>query len=215
MTDKALENAKNKRKQLLDRKRQVVAELHEIDHSINEIDQFMKAWHKFAEEAANWLVDKSEHEANKSEHSDTVKSKATGNSRKEEVADAARKFIEDRGEPIMRDELYDLLTAEGLTIKGKDPKMVLSTMLWRMRHRVIRLKSGGYWLAEVPNDKYGYTPVPAAVQEEVTDLLFKLKDAEEHYHEGDAPLFSDAEYNQITRRLRDLMDKYPYVETLV
>lgn len=49
-------------------------------------------------------------------------------------------------------------TNRGLVINGKDPQMVLSTMLWRKRDQVARVNGGGYWLAEVPNEAAGYDP---------------------------------------------------------
>lgn len=73
-----------------------------------------------------------------------------GNSTKEEVAAAARTLIEARGKPIPRAVLYHALIDQGLKIQGKDPEMVLGTMLWRMKDHIVRLKTGGYWLAERP-----------------------------------------------------------------
>jgi hypothetical protein len=80
------------------------------------------------------------------------------NSKKEEVADAAYEIIRERGEPVSRSDLYKELIARGLRIEGSDPEMVLSTMLWRMKDRVVRLKSGGYWLADEKNEAAGYDP---------------------------------------------------------
>lgn len=84
--------------------------------------------------------------------------KATGNSKKEEVAEAARAIIEARGEPVSRADLFKEIVSQGYTIKGTDPEMVLSTMLWRMHDRVTRLKSGGYWLTDKPSPDGSYTP---------------------------------------------------------
>jgi hypothetical protein len=47
----------------------------------------------------------------------------------------------------------------GIVISSEtDPEMVLSTMLWRMRDRIARLKTGGYWLAEKAYPEAAYDP---------------------------------------------------------
>lgn len=162
MPDRAVENAKAMKDQLLARKRRLLAELQDIDDQIGRIDAFVKDWHLFAESDPESAVDKlADVNANKAATSQPVKRKATGNSRKEDVAAAARYVILERGVPIMRDELYDLLTAQGMVIQGKDPQMVLSTMLWRMRDQIARVKGGGYWPADIPNQEAGYDPATA------------------------------------------------------
>lgn len=162
MSDRALANAEAKRNQLVDRKRQLLVELTDIDEQVGQIDRFIKAWHAFAEDEPQKAVENlSDSGANKTATSEPVNRKATGNSRKEDVAATARRVILERGAPITRDDLYDLLTAEGLVIQGKDPQMVLSTMLWRMRDQIARVKGGGYWPADIPNEEIGYDPATA------------------------------------------------------
>lgn len=64
-----------------------------------------------------------------------------------------------RGEPIKRDELYDLLIAQGYVIEGKNPQMILSTMLWRVKNSgLIRLNGGGYWIKEQRYEPANYFP---------------------------------------------------------
>ncbi|MHC9235977.1 hypothetical protein ACX9MO_10040 [Pseudooceanicola sp. 502str34] len=70
------------------------------------------------------------------------------NPKKEDVAAATVSIIRERGVPVMRDELFDALSERGIHIYGKNPQMVLSTMLWRQPKVVARLKRGGYWPAE-------------------------------------------------------------------
>ncbi|MER9063943.1 hypothetical protein [Mesorhizobium sp. M0698] len=76
----------------------------------------------------------------------------------DELAERGRAIIRERNEPVSRTDLFKALTERGLTIAGTDPEMVLSTMLWRTRDRVARVKGGGYWLADVPNEAAGYFP---------------------------------------------------------
>lgn len=162
MSDRALANAEAKRNQLVERKRALLIELTDIDEQVGQIDRFIKAWHAFAEDEPQKAVENlSDSGANKTATSEPVNKKVTGNSRKEDVAAAAREVILERGAPIMRDELFDLLMERGLVIQGKNPQMVLSTMLWRMREQIARVKGGGYWPADIPNAEVGYDPETA------------------------------------------------------
>lgn len=87
------------------------------------------------------------------------KLKTKSNSDKKDVADGAYKLVKMRGEPIKRDELYDLLIAQGYVIEGRNPQMVLSTMLWRVKDSgLIRLNGGGYWIKEQRYEPAGYFP---------------------------------------------------------
>lgn len=87
-----------------------------------------------------------------------IKAKTKSNSDKREVAAGAYKLVKMRGKPIKRDELYDLLIAQGYVIEGKNPQMILSTMLWRVKDSgLIRLNGGGYWIKDqryAPADYY-------------------------------------------------------------
>lgn len=159
MTDKALQNAKNKRNQLSERRRTLHEELANLDQEIGEIDRFIRTWHAFAEDDTQGLgTSPATTGGNKSGHSDT-KPKATKNTKKEIVAAVTKEVILQNGEPIMRDELYRILIERGLVIEGKDPQMVLSTMLWRMADVIARLPTGGYWPADTPNEQIGFDPI--------------------------------------------------------
>lgn len=167
MPDAALKNAKAQRKQLVDERLALHDRLTALDTQIGKIDNFIKDWHAFAEGEAVSAVDNSESpEQNKQAPSPK---KVTGNSPKEEVAKAAREIILERGSAIKRDELYDLLTSRGLVIQGKDPQMVLSTMLWRMKDEIVRVKGGGYWVADVSNPELEYDPHPVTMFENMSN----------------------------------------------
>ncbi len=159
MEDDVLQKAKMKKNQLLERKKRLVSELAGIERTINEIVRFESMWNALLSDDGELPVENIfPDERNESTTSVSTPRKTTGNSRKEEVAAVARKIILERGEPIMRDELYGLLTGQGLTIKGRDPYMVLSTMLWRMSNEIVRIEGGGYWPAGVKNEDIGYDP---------------------------------------------------------
>lgn len=88
-----------------------------------------------------------------------IKTKTKSNSDKREVAARAYKLVKMCGEPIKRDELYDLLVAQGYIIEGKNPQMILSTMLWRVKDSgLTRLKGGGYWIKDQRHEPVNYIP---------------------------------------------------------
>ena len=64
---------------------------------------------------------------------------------REVVVDMCLEIIREEGNPMSRRELFAALAARGVVIQGKDPDMVLSTMLWRSKNRIIRLVPFGYW----------------------------------------------------------------------
>ncbi|TAV50394.1 hypothetical protein ELI30_19785 [Rhizobium leguminosarum] len=50
---------------------------------------------------------------------------------KRDVAAQVAAMLMDSDKPLSRREIYENLKAAGIEIRGKDPEMVLSTMLWR------------------------------------------------------------------------------------
>lgn len=161
MSDKALNNAKRLRDELLGRKKALQQELTSVDAHLERIGAFISDWHAYATgDAAEILIPVNVGEKNKKPASRRAAKRATGNSPKEAVTEAALEIIRERGEPVGRSELYTLLTDRGFKIEGRDPEMILSTMLWRMKHRIARLKSGGYWPAGEANEAAGYEPEP-------------------------------------------------------
>lgn len=77
---------------------------------------------------------------------------------REEVVNHTLEIIRDRNEPQSRKQLFDELASLGLIIRGKDPEMVLSTMLWRSQDRIVRLPNFGYWPANEQYSPAGYFP---------------------------------------------------------
>ncbi|MES0059525.1 hypothetical protein NKJ86_04915 [Mesorhizobium sp. M0025] len=146
MTDIALSNAETERKQLLERKKALLTELNTIDDRLGQIVRFVSSWYNFAGVAPPEPVDNAADSAeNKRAPIHTPSAKRPKNSSKESVANLSLEIIRERQAPVSRSDLYKELTARGLVIEGKDNEMVLSTMLWRMDARIVRLKTGGYW----------------------------------------------------------------------
>jgi len=166
MTDRALDNAIARRDGLAALINSAQQQIDEWRRELRRAESFIAEWHAFAEREEPPHHEDFEHpvpEAPPSRSEDdygAVRKRTTGNSKKEEVASAARAFIEETGAPVSRDDLFKQMIAEGLTIEGTDPIMVMTTMLWRMRDKaaIVRLKNGGYWLKERPYEPAGYYP---------------------------------------------------------
>lgn len=90
------------------------------------------------------------------EKSEDTKSKRPQNPNRELVAATVADLIRERGHPLSRRELFELLSQRGVIIQGKDPEMVLSTMLWRSRDQIVRLPKFGYWLKHEDYSDAGY-----------------------------------------------------------
>ena len=66
------------------------------------------------------------------------------------VIDAVCAILAEAGRPLGTAELYDRLLARDIEIRGRNPDVVLTTMLWRSRDRLRRLDKLGYWPADLP-----------------------------------------------------------------
>lgn len=161
MADQALSNAQLMRKSLIEKRNSLQAQILELDREIGRVDKFIKEWHLFSDisvqDGDHVLVIESKLSGNKTD-TESDSAPRVRNSSKEEVAAAAREIIRDNGKPMSREELFGRLTEKGLVIQGKNPEMVLSTMLWRMRDTIVRLPKDGYWLREEPYPSAVYYP---------------------------------------------------------
>ena len=172
MSDIALTNARARRDEIASRINKLQQQVGELRDELGRVDAFIADWHSFA----GVPVDGGEQDRNEIAvdasgplPSEGKRPRATGNPRKEDVADMARALIRLRGEPVSRDAIFADLEARGIYLKGADPKMVLSTMLWRCKDRVVRVKTPKghrYWLAEAPNAAIGYDPNPPETEAE-------------------------------------------------
>lgn len=77
---------------------------------------------------------------------------------RERVVEMCLQIIQEEGHPMGRRGLFDALVERGVVIQGKDPEMVLSTMLWRSKDRIVRLPNYGYWPAGAPHEDARYWP---------------------------------------------------------
>ena len=214
MSDKALDNAMARRDSLAASINRAQQQIDGWRKELAKVDEFIAAWHAFAGDAesqspavspvgalATTAVGSVAHavgvaggvtqvySARVFVGTESKPKRPRHNSRKEEVAEAARAVIQERGEPMPRTDLFRALRERGLVIDGTDPEMVLSTMLWRMRERVARVKGGGYWLAEVPNPEFGYDPTDP--QSEIESALTTPLDEARRLSESDKAALKD------------------------
>lgn len=66
------------------------------------------------------------------------------------VVDAVCEILAAARRPLQVAELYDQLLARDIEIQGRKPEVVLTTMLWRSRDRLLRFDKVGYWPADLP-----------------------------------------------------------------
>lgn len=152
MADAALENA-------LARREAISAEIREIGRQVNglveamqrrrseldELDAFIRMWHHLAGQKPPAGTEQTE-----SPEPKKVKRERPTNPDRRDVAAKCVEYIRAAERPLMRSELFQKLKDDGIVIQGKDPEMVLSTMLWRSKDLIRRLKGGGYWPVNLP-----------------------------------------------------------------
>jgi hypothetical protein len=149
MADAALENAMARRRYLHDRTNEIVQEINGLmeAHSktrdeLMEVEAFIRMYHQMAGTKAPDVEEQKVVEA-----VGVTKRVRPANPPREDVAKACVKYIREAGRPLGRHELFETLASNGIEIRGKDPEMVLSTMLWRSKNIIRRLPEGGYWPA--------------------------------------------------------------------
>ncbi len=151
MSDKALENAVAIRDELMEKIANAEIQIKEWRAQAQRAERFIADWEEFSgQQAPQTAVSES---AAVSVESARVKPR---NPKKEDVADAALKIIRERGEPMSRDDLFDALQSDGVVLQGKNPPVILQTMLWRMQDRIVHLKGHGYWPREDAYMAAGY-----------------------------------------------------------
>lgn len=151
--DRAIVNAIARRDELGARLRDLSTEMQEIQREIASADKFINDYRKYADlspaEEADLFGDLPDV---------PPPSHSGSNPRKEDLAPFIRDLIEQRNKPLTRNTIFSALESENIHLKGKDPKMILSTMLWRMQDQFVRLQGHGYWLTDRPYEPAAYVP---------------------------------------------------------
>ena len=167
MSDAAIMNARAHQDALASRINTLQQELDGLRSELRDVKVFIAQWYRFAGEEDETANVKTEHTQNANftqpvDNEDKAKRAKRTNPKKEVVAEVARRIIAEHGEPMMRAALFLALKEHGIELAGAEPEMVLSTMLWRTQKQggpIVRLKGGGYWMADEPNVESGYHPV--------------------------------------------------------
>ncbi|MDX3900355.1 MAG: hypothetical protein QHC40_07590 [Sphingobium sp.] len=160
MTDEALAKAKAKREELLasvSQKKALILDAQSLisrfEGEIAELDHWINMWHRITGTSMQPTA---------AEHIEIIPEKnkpaRPRNPDRQFVVEQVLEIIQDAGKPLSRRDLFDALATRGIEIRGKDPEMVLSTMLWRTQERIVRIPPHGYWPKEVPFIEGGYDP---------------------------------------------------------
>jgi len=153
MTDAAIVNATARRAQLVADTERLAAEIEVARKEIARIDTFIQEWKRFAGGDTATLGG-----GNATLASAPAKAPKPNNPRKEVVGEVIRAYLLGKGLPAGRKELMKALLDHGIDLAGKDPDMVLSTMMWRMKDKFVRLPKFGYWLADQACPAADYRP---------------------------------------------------------
>ncbi|MBR1362077.1 hypothetical protein [Bradyrhizobium ottawaense] len=185
MTDRALKNAQKRRDDLAADINKTNQHLEGLRKSLSEVEKFISEWHAYAGAEQDSVagpelnsgVDTTYPQATRV--SETVLGTDSPpsplpppppkNPDKAQVGAMAKILMIEKGRPLARSELFKQLQRAGVHIYGKDPEMVLSTMMWRMKEDFVRLPGHGYWIKELPWLPANYRPGDS-VQPELEDL---------------------------------------------
>lgn len=122
------------------------ARLARLEAERADVAAWIEMWHRLAGTQGRPVAAEHNEHLRVSHHS--VKRKRPKNPDRTEVVEKAVEIIRARQRPMSRKALFEALTDVGMEIRGKDPEMVLSTMLWRSKDRIVRLPTYGYWVAD-------------------------------------------------------------------
>lgn len=144
VSDSAIENAKARRIKLLFEINDFQSKVLDLRKELARVDQFIADWNAFA--------------GIETEPESPVQGGAIKNPPRDEVGDRVEWLLDRNGAPMMRADLFRALAEKGIVINGKDPEMVLSTMMWRMQDKFVRIPSWGYWFRDRPFTPAKYKP---------------------------------------------------------
>jgi hypothetical protein len=139
MTDRALANAEKRRDEIAAEINKLNQSLDELRKSLASVENFISDWHRFADVALDSGADAGPHSREDTGRQRIIprilaQDDATGpahkNPDKAIVGQHAKAIIHELGRPVSRSELFTLLGLRGINLEGKEPEMVLSTMLW-------------------------------------------------------------------------------------
>lgn len=163
MSDAALEAAKARMSELereISSQRNSIKDAHarlaRLENEHANVAAWVDMWHQLAGTQQNPVA--AERNMIGLPVENAVKRNRPKNPDRDVVANVALEIIREYGQPLSRHELFKKLTERGIVIDGKDPEMVLSTMLWRSKDKIVRLPPFGYWPKELAFEEAKYWP---------------------------------------------------------
>jgi hypothetical protein len=186
MSDRALANAERRRDQIAAEINKLNQRVDELRKYLSSVERFIDDWHEFAgEKKDSQKGNQSDLLTNSTYTQARIPVEAGGldsppptpappkNPDKADVGKVAKTIIYELRRPVPRTELFKALAERGVILHGKDPEMVLSTMLWRMKEEFIRLPGHGYWIRSLrwPAAKYEPGDSPPA---DIEDMAIHL-----------------------------------------
>ena len=188
MTDRALANAEKRRDELAAEINKINQELEGLRRELSRVSEFIENWYSFAGTKQDSLpLGEANQGVNTSYPQDRMASAprvgesekpiTPKNPDKEVVGQYAKAIILEKLHPMPRTELFNELARRGIKIHGKDPEMVLSTMMWRMQDDFIRLPKHGYWIRSLHWAPANYKPGdnPSDADSNLEEMAVKLK----------------------------------------
>jgi hypothetical protein len=150
INDPALENALARREHLRQRYFETVNEIERLSElrqgyagEFQKVDAFIRTWYEMAGIPNPELQEQKESQA--AQEQAALPEKRPQNPNRRDVTLKAVEYIREAERPLSRSEIWEKLKADDIIIYGKNPEMVLSTMLWRTKDLIRRLRGGGYW----------------------------------------------------------------------
>ncbi|HVV78557.1 MAG TPA: hypothetical protein VHD59_02940 [Pseudolabrys sp.] len=181
-SDPAFVNAQERRDTIVSELSLAQQKVDELRKELARVDQFLRDWRAFAGEIEE-----------EPEFAMTADSPPVGkNPDKQLIGDLAEASMVTKGRPIPRRELMEDLKKNGVFLHGKNPDMILSTMMWRMQDRFVRIPGFGYWFRDEI-----YTPAkyrPGSIPD--TRFLSKEQQAEAAVRDIEEDNSEDSDENQ-------------------
>jgi hypothetical protein len=148
--DSAYANAERRRVVLLNELERVEAQANTIRKQIEDVDRFLSEWRQYAGVTVADDVPSPSSTDTSLKAAPTRRGPRSNNPDKEIIGDEVQRMLEEFQRPMSRQRIFTELEQRGFKLEGSDPPMVLSTMLWRMKHRFVRIPGKGYWFAGKP-----------------------------------------------------------------
>lgn len=142
------------------------------------IRRFIETWREFAD-ATKPSPAPTEAKEGPRQNPEARTRSTVKNPSRERIRGEVRILLNVKGKPELRKDVFNYLRDQGIEIFGKDPKMVFSTMMWRMQDEFVRIPRWGYWFRDRPYAPAGYDPrLPFPAAEEHREMVRRAEATE-------------------------------------